>query len=42
MLKKIKQNKVYIVGIFYILFINAIVVLSYVIGFDELKKVLGL
>ncbi|GKU82744.1 hypothetical protein NCCP28_21400 [Niallia sp. NCCP-28] len=42
MLKKIKANKVYIEGIFFILFISTIIMVSYILGFSDLKKILGL
>ncbi|MED3840883.1 Uncharacterised protein [Niallia circulans] len=40
MKKKWKKYKVYIIGLFYILFINALIAASYIIGFKELKKLI--
>ncbi|HWJ76554.1 MAG TPA: hypothetical protein VNR61_00565 [Niallia sp.] len=41
MKKFIKKNKVYITGAFYIIFINSIIVASYIIGFKDIKKLFG-
>jgi len=41
MLKKLKANKLYLEGIFYIIFISTLILLSYMIGLSDVKKVLG-
>lgn len=40
MKKKWEKYKVYIIGLFYILFINALIAASYIIGFKEFKKLI--
>lgn len=40
MKKKWKKYKVYIIGLFYIIFINALIAASYIIGFKEFKKLI--
>lgn len=42
MKKFMKKYKVYIVGAFYIVFINSIIAASYIIGFKDFKKLIGL
>jgi len=37
-----KQLKIYLQGAFFIMFMGSIIILSYVIGFKDLKEVLGL
>lgn len=38
----ILKLKVYLIGIFYMAFIFSIILLSYIIGFEDFKKVLGI
>ncbi len=37
-----KQMKTYLQGAFFLMFMGSIIILSYIIGFKDLKDVLGL